>query len=163
MLSKQEWQKLPLTFNHLCEKLVRSTIPSFRSDLAASIGSMISLLNFGIGLQSTGLQHSQAGLRRNSSCNGSEGAGEESSIARNRSCCSASSKKVHWSRMASSASRHAQSSMNSESFWPRKAAAWVRTAFRLADALIWMTSSLGANERRFEFGCNVRSILRAFP
>ncbi len=33
----------------------------------------------------------------------------------------------------------------------------------LADALIWMTSSLGADERRFEFGCTVRAIFASLP
>jgi len=38
-----------------------------------------------------------------------------------------------------------------------------RTAFMLADALIWMTSSLGADERWFEFGSTGRAIFASLP
>jgi len=34
---------------------------------------------------------------------------------------------------------------------------------QLTDALIWMTSSLGADERRFEFGSTVRAIFASLP
>ena len=33
----------------------------------------------------------------------------------------------------------------------------------LADVLIWMTLSVGADERRFEFGSTVRAIFASFP
>jgi len=71
-----------------------------------------------------------------------EGLGGESSSARKRACAPSSRKNVRWSRMVSSACRRALSNTNSESFWPRSAAARLRIAFASAEARIWIISSL---------------------
>jgi len=96
---------------------------------------------------------SQGAFRRSRARTFEEGFGGASSRARNRACASSSRKNVRWSRMASSASRRALSSMNSDNFWPRRAAARFRIAFASADVRIWMTSSL----RRAFVGMNISS------
>src|SRR5262249_10894622 len=85
---------------------------------------------------------SHGALRLNRARTFADGLGGESSRARKRACALSSRKNVRWSRIASSAWRRALSSMNSDSFCPRSAAARLRIAFVSAEARIWITSSL---------------------
>src|SRR5579862_9533907 len=99
-------------------------------------------------LQGCGVHACHGALRFKRSWILAAGLGDASSSAKNRVCAASSRKKVRWSRIVSSARRRALSSMNSESFWPRNAAARLSKAFASAEARIWITSSL----RRVEVG-----------
>src|ERR1700688_1573733 len=99
-------------------------------------------------LQRSGAHACHGALRFKRSLILAAGLGGASSSAKNRACAASSRKKVRWSRIVSSARRRALSSMNSESFWPRNAAARLSMAFASAEARIWITSAL----RRVDVG-----------